>query len=61
MRVDFSRQGKSADHLSDQEILDGIQAAGKGLPRVSDRPGGANFAEARRQFAASLPDEGEAS
>ena len=56
MRVDFRRQGKSADHLSDQEILDGIQAAGSKLPKITDRPGGASFAEARRRFAASLPD-----
>ena len=56
MRVDFRRQGKSTDHLSDQEILDGIQAAGSKLPRISDRPGGASYAEARRQFVASLPD-----
>jgi hypothetical protein len=59
MRVDFRRQGKNADHLSDQEILDGIQEAGSKLPRVSDRPGGASFAEAKRRFAASLPDLGE--
>lgn len=56
MRVDFRRQGKRADHLSDQQILDGIQETGRKLPRVTDRPGGTRFADARRQFAAGLPE-----
>jgi hypothetical protein len=56
MRVDFRRQGKGADHLSDQQILDGIQKAGSKLPRVTSRPGGASYAEAKRRFAAGLPD-----
>jgi len=56
MRVDFRREGKSTDHLSDQEILDGIQEAGKSLPKDSARPGGGSFAEARRLFVAGLPD-----
>ena len=61
MRVDFRRQGKSADHLSDQEILDGIQEAGSKLPRISDRPGAGSYAEARRRFVAGLPDLPEGS
>ena len=56
MRTDFRRQGKRADHLSDEEILDGIRETGRKLPTVSDRPGGAGFAAARRQFVAELPD-----
>jgi hypothetical protein len=55
MRVDFRRLGKSTDHLSDQQILDGIQEAGKKLPKESDRPGGASFREAREAFVAGLP------
>ena len=56
MRLDFRRDGKSADHLSDEQILGGIQQAGRKLPTVSGRPGGAGFAAAKRQFAAQLPD-----
>jgi len=56
MRLDFRREGKSSDHLSDEQILDGIQQAGRKLPKVSGRPGGASFAAARRQFVAELPD-----
>jgi hypothetical protein len=61
MRVDFRRLGKSTDHLSDQQILDGIQEAGRKLPKVSDRPGGASFREARDAFVRGLPDLPEAS
>jgi hypothetical protein len=56
MREDFRRQGKTADHLSDDELMEGVLREGRKLPQPNDYPGELGFYEAVRRFRESLPD-----